>query len=335
MSNFEKSDGFPIIGVGHRLPAVSVDNKTLCKGLDVTPEWIEQKTGIKRRYVASEEDTLSGYALEASQRAMSMAGVNPDDIDLIIVCTFSGDYIFPPLSAKLHRDLGVSGGQILDIQVNCTGVVTGLTCATDRMGNDPEIRNALVVGAEFCTRFISGTDPNTAIFLSDGAGALVVGRRSESVGIMGTAFFTDSSNYEAVRLRGGGASFPMNGSKYPPEVCQMEMNGLATWKQAITHLPPTMRKACQLAGVEIGDVDFFLFHQANLRMIEYIMRKMRVSQDKTYTNVADIGNSGAASLPIAISESVEKGLVKKDDIVLIAGVGAGFNFGASVWRWEI
>jgi len=334
MSRKNVEDGFPIIGVGHHLPDNFITNESLCENLDVTPEWIEHKTGIKRRYVAAKGDSVSEYCLSASIKAMAKAGISASDIDLIIVCTFAGDYVFPPVSAKLHHDLGVSGAQIMDISVNCTGVVTGLTCATDRMSNDPSIKNSLVVGAEFCTRFIDETDPNTAIFLSDGAGAIIVGRGECSEGILGSAFYTDSSNYESVRLRGGGARFPMNGADYSPDIYRMEMNGLATWKQAITHLPPVMRKACENAGVKISEVDFFIFHQANLRMIEYIMRKSRVSESKTYTNVADVGNSGAASLPIALSEACEKNLIKNGDVVLLAAVGAGFNFGASVWQWQ-
>ena len=329
----EKSNGFPILGAGHHLPSSYVTNDALCEKMDVTPEWIEHKTGIKGRYIAGDQETVADYCLVASKRAIENAGIDANEIDLIIVCTFAGDYIFPPLSAKVHNDLGLTGGQILDLSVNCTGVVTGLTVATDRMSKDYSIRYALVIGAEFCTRFIDKTDSSTAVYLSDGAGAVIIGRDKSDFGIQGSAFFTDSSNYEAVRLRGGGASFPMNGSAYSPEVYRMEMNGLATWKQAITHLPSTMRRACDVAGLEIASIDFFVFHQANLRLIEYIMKKMKVDSHKTYTNVADVGNTGAASLPIALSEAIEKKLIKKGDKVMLAAVGAGFNFGASVWQW--
>ncbi|TKJ21543.1 3-oxoacyl-ACP synthase [Blastococcus sp. CCUG 61487] len=323
-------------GVGHVLPEQVEDNETLCRNLDVTPEWIVEKTGIEQRYIAGPDDTASGFATVAAQRALAMAGVPADEVDLIIVCTFSGDYIYPPVSAKVQRDLVAPNAQIFDVQANCTGFVTGLTLASDRMRVDPTVRNAVVIGVEFLSRYIDRTDVNTAIYLSDGAGAAVLSRAADpDDGIMASAFHTDSSNFEAVRMRGGGSSFPLQGRAFDPAVDLMEMNGIATWKQAITHLPKVVRRACEKSGVELESVDFLLFHQANLRLIEYIVQKMRFDLSKTYTNVARVGNTGSASLAIAMSEAVEKGLLKNGDTVVLAAVGAGFNFGASVWRWQL
>ena len=325
--------GVGILGVGHHLPLHVEDNETLCRGLSVMPEWIVEKTGIQRRHLASAEDTASGFAAQAARRAMAMAGVDASQIDMVIACTFSGDYIFPPLSAKLHHDLGMKGAQIFDLQANCTGVVAGLTAASDRMFRDESVRYALVVGVELCSRYVDRSDVNTAIYLSDGAGAIVLGRCEASHGIRASAFFTDSSNYESVRMRGGGSSFPLSGRAYDKAIDSMEMNGIATWKQAITHLPTVVRRACEKAGTTTGEVDFYVFHQANLRLIEYIVRKMGVGLDRTYTNVQDIGNTGSASIAIALSEAVQKGHVKPGSQLMLAAVGAGFNFGANLWRW--
>ena len=328
-----KPSGISVIGVGHHLPTHCIDNEELCRHLDVTPDWIVEKTGIRRRCVAEPEDTLSEYAARATQQALQMANVSPEDIDLIIVCTFSADYVFPPVAAKVQDLIGAKGAHIFDVQANCAGLVTGLTCASDRMSMDPSLRYAVVIGAEFCTRYIDGTDPNTAIYLADGAGATVLGRTPAPSGLLSAAFFSDTSNYESVRLRGGGSSYSIKQRAYLPEIDLMEMNGLATWKQAITHLPTTVRRACQKATINISDVDFFIFHQANLTLIDYIVKKLRASADQTYTNVQDIGNTGAASLAIALSEAVMKGYLDRGAVVVLAGVGAGFNFGASVWRW--
>ena len=188
---------------------------------------------------------------------------------------------------------------------------------------------------ELCSRYIDRTDVNTAIYLSDGAGAAVLCRTDADKGINASAFYTDSSNYESVRMRGGGSSFLIHGRTFDSAIDHMEMNGIATWKQAITHLPKVVRKACEKSGVEIGSVDFIIFHQANLKLIEYIVRKMGFDMSKTYTNVQEIGNTGSASLAIAMSEAVEKSLLKNGDLVVLAAVGAGFNFGASVWRWHM
>lgn len=329
--------GVCITGVGHHLASVVEDNETLCRGLEVTPEWILEKTGIKRRYIAAPEDHASGFAVAAARRAIDAAGIGADEIDLIVCCTFSADYTFPPLSAKVHKELGVKGGQIFDLQANCAGFVSGLTAASDRMAADPEVRNALVIGVEMNSRYIDRANADSVIYHSDGAGAAVLGRREAGTqgvpGIVASAFHTDSSNYEAVRVRGGGSSFPAMSRGGAASSDVMELNGIATWKQAITHLPAVVRAACRKADVELADIDFFVFHQANYNLIDYIVRKMGADLSRTYTNVQEIGNTGAASVAIALSEAVERELIKPGAAVVLAAVGAGFNFGASVWRW--
>jgi 3-oxoacyl-[acyl-carrier-protein] synthase-3 len=328
-----RTGGVAIVGVGHHLPSNVESNEELCRGLAITPEWIVEKTGIQRRYLAEPGDTASAFAGHAARQALAMAGIDASQVDIIIGCTFSGDYIFPPLSAKLHQDLGAKGAQVYDLQANCSGVVAGLTAASDRMFMDDSVRYALVVGVELCSRYVDRSDVNTAIYLSDGAGAVVLGRCDAEHGIRSSAFFTDSANYESVRMRGGGSSFPLRGRAFDPAIDSMEMNGLATWKQAITHMPTVIRRSCEKSGITSKEVDFFVFHQANLRLIEYIVRKLGVGLERTYTNVQDVGNSGSASIAVALSEAVRKGLVKPDSLLMLAGVGAGFNFAASLWRW--
>jgi 3-oxoacyl-[acyl-carrier-protein] synthase-3 len=327
--------GIVISGVGRQLPETIEDNETLCRNLDIDPDWIVEKTGIQRRYIAGPGDSASSLSIAASRSALEMAGVAPDEIDLIIVCTFSGDYVFPPVSAKVQVELGATHAQIFDVQANCTGFVTGLTVASDRMRVDPSVRNALVIGVELNSRYVNRSDVNTAIYLSDGAGAAVLSRAPGEVGIMSSAFHTDGSNYEAVRMRGGGSSHGRVGREFDPAIDYMEMNGIATWKQAITNVPKAIKRACEKSGVAVDQVDFFLFHQANYNMIEYIVRKMRADMSKTHTNVREVGNTGAASPAIVLSEAVEQGLLKNGDLLVMAAVGAGFNFGASVWRWHM
>jgi 3-oxoacyl-[acyl-carrier-protein] synthase-3 len=330
----QPASGIAITGVGHQLPALIEDNETLCRNLRVTPAWIVEKTGIQRRYLAGEGETASDYAVRAARKAMLMAGIDASAIDMVICCTFSADYRFPPLSAKVHLELGLKGGQVYDLQANCAGFISGLTAASDRMRIDAEVRHALVIGVEFNSRFIDRRDADTAIYCSDGASAVVLGRVPEAeaaAGLVASAFFTDSTNYEAVRLRGGGSSYPL------PSRAErsMEMNGLATWKQAITHLPKVIRAACAKAGLGLDEIDFLIFHQANLRLIEFVMARMHVAMNRTFTNVQEIGNTGAASLGIALSEAVEQGLLKLGDRVLFAAVGAGFNYSASIWQWAL
>jgi 3-oxoacyl-[acyl-carrier-protein] synthase-3 len=326
----QPASGIAITGVGHHLPSFFEDNETLCRQLSVTPAWIVEKTGIERRYLASDGETASQFSVCAARQAMAMAGAGPATIDLVICCTFSADERFPPLSAKVHALLGLTGGQIYDLQANCAGLVSGLTAASDRMRLDPRIRHALVIGVEMNSRFIDRRDVNTAIYCSDGAAAVVLARAA-GAGIVASAFFTDSTNYEAVRLRGGGSSWPVPDASN----CAMEINGLATWKQAITHLPRVIRAACTNAALEIEHIDFLIFHQANLRLIEFVMAKMHLAMQRTFTNVQRIGNTGAASVGIALSEAVRQGRLKNGDRVVFAAVGAGFSYSASIWRWVL
>lgn len=326
--------GIGIVGVGHRLSGREETNEELCVLLgDTTPEWIVEKTGITRRYLATEDETASGLAIAAARQALEMAGIGGQDVGLIIACTFSADYAFPPVSAKIQHELGAKGAQIFDLQANCAGFVTGLTVASDRMRADPEVRYAVVVGVELHTRFIDRTDVDTAIYFSDGAGAAVLGHVADDAGILSSAFYTDASNYESVRLRLGGSTYAGADGELPEAARFIEQSGLATWKQAVTHLPATVRRAVARAEIELADVDLLLFHQANLNLVRYVVRKLKHPPEHTYTNVERIGNTGAASVGIVLSEAVRAGRLRSGDVLVLGAVGAGFNFAASVWRW--
>jgi 3-oxoacyl-[acyl-carrier-protein] synthase-3 len=329
-----KDYGVGIIGTSHYLPKKIQTNEELCEVMtDVTPEWIITKTGIKRRYVAGPSDSTSSMASIAAKNILEKHGIAAEEIGLIIVATFSPDYMFPPVSAKIQYNLAAKNAQIIDINTNCTGFVTALTIASDRMLVDPSINYALVIGAELHTPFMNPKDKETAIFFSDGAGAALLGKTIPDKGIVNSKFLTDSSTYEAVRFRAGGSSFPFVSRSFSPEIDYVEMNGLATWKQAITNLPKVIKELLLKADMTIDQIDFCIFHQANLNLIQYIMTKLKISLDKTYTNVEEIGNTGSASVGIALSEAMQLGKIKPGQIVLFAGVGAGFNFGASIWKF--
>jgi 3-oxoacyl-[acyl-carrier-protein] synthase-3 len=330
--------GIGILGTGRALGSRIQTNDELCSTTlpDVTPAWILAKTGIRQRFLVTEDETTSTLALDASRQALESAGVGPESIGMVVVSTFSGDYLFPAASARLHRDLGLQGGQFYDLQANCTGFVSALTAVSDRMIRDPSVGHALVVGAEVLSPFVDYSDVETAIFFSDGAGAVVLGPVAENRGVQASAFHADSSNAEAVRLRGGGSRFPYPAGGLPSEngLGWMEQNGLATWKQAVTHLPGTVRRACDLAGWELDSVDLFVFHQANLQLITYVMAKMKVPMSRTFTNVENLGNTGSASIAIALADAAREGMLSTGDRVVLAGVGAGFTFGATCWVWE-
>jgi 3-oxoacyl-[acyl-carrier-protein] synthase-3 len=326
--------GIGILGTSHYLPEKIQTNEDLCEVMtDVTPEWILKKTGIKRRYIASKDDSSSSMATVAAKKLLEKCNLSPDKINLIVTATFSPDYMFPPVSAKIQLNIGANNAQIIDINTNCTGFVTALTLASDRMRIDDTYEYALVVGVELHTRFINPKDKETAIFFSDGAGVALLGKVKRGLGIINSKFLTDSSTYESVRFRGGGSSYPLLNRVFSPEIDYIEMNGLATWKQAITNLPTVIKKLLLKSDLKIEEIGFCIFHQANLNLIQYIMAKLKIPLDKTYTNVEEIGNTGSASIGIALSEAIELGKVKSGQKVLLAGVGAGFNFGANIWQF--
>jgi 3-oxoacyl-[acyl-carrier-protein] synthase-3 len=306
-----------ICGTGSALGSRILTNAELCQTLGVTEDWVVSKTGIHQRRIAAPGETVATLALQAAQEALSAADVSPAAIGLTIVCTFSSDYLFPPAAMRLHRDLGMKGGYAYDLQANCSGPVMALVAAADRLRAEPETGYALVVGAEVMSQFIDYHDSDTATFLSDGAGAVVLGPSDR--GLVSNAFFADTSDYEAVRcIRGELGSWPT-----------MEMYGMTTGKQAVKHLPPTIRRALAKAGWTTDDVDMYVFHQANLRLIEFLMRGLKQPMNKTYTNVAEIGNTGAASLLCALDGAMREDRIKPGAKVVLAGVGAGFGFGAS------
>ena len=201
--------GVGVIGTGSYLPNKIETNEELCKTLpaEITPQWIIQKTGIKSRRIAEDGITSSFMAMKAAYIAIEKSNIDVQDIGLIICCTHSHEYIFPALSAKIMKELGVKNCQVFDLQANCAGFVTGLTVAADRMKSEYEIKFSLVIGVEMQSPFRNVADYNTAIFLSDGAGAAILGKVSMDKGIIASSFHADPSTYESVRLRGGGSSF--------------------------------------------------------------------------------------------------------------------------------
>lgn len=329
-----KDEGVGIIGSGHYLPSKIQSNDELCKLIpELTPDWIISKTGIKRRYHLAENETASSMAIEASKNAITNSGIDAKEIGLVIVASFSQDYLFPPMSAKIHSHFRLFRDcQILDVNTNCVGLVTALTIASERMKCDASIKNALVIGAEVLSKYTNPKDKETAVFFSDGASAVVLGRVDDAIGFRSAKFMTDSSTYESVRMRGGGSSFPIAEKSEDLKVLYAEQNGLATWKQAVTNFPVVIQKLLEKENLKIDEIDFFIFHQANGFLIDYLMKKMKVPLNKTFTNVEEIGNTGSASIGIALSQAYSKGLIKSGSNLVIAGVGAGFNFGACLFK---
>jgi 3-oxoacyl-[acyl-carrier-protein] synthase III len=323
-----------IVGTGHYIASKIQTNEELCALIpELTPDWIISKTGIKQRYHISDQETASSMATNAFNNAIKNAGINPNDVGLIVLASFSQDYLFPPMSAKIHANLNLNKEcQIMDINTTCVGLVTALSIASERMMFDSTIKNAVVIGVEALSKYTNPNDKETAIFFSDGAASIVLGKVEKQLGYKNSKFMTDSSTYESVRMRGGGSLFPPSQKINDTKIMYAEQNGLATWKQAVTNFPVVIQKLLEIESIKIDEIDFFIFHQANAFLIDYLMKKMRVPLTKTFINVNEIGNTGAASIGIALSQAFENGLIKKGQKVVIAGVGSGFNFGACLFN---
>lgn len=325
--------GIGILGTGRFLPPHTVFNDAIEQKCGLPPGTIEEKTGIKSRRIAADGDTASAYSVAAAQDAMENAGISAEQIGLIVCCTFTGDYIYPALACKVQQLLGARQAGAFDVMANCTGFQVGLTVASDRLKADPSIEYALVIGTALQSRFINWSDPESAMYFGDGTGAAVLGHVPDGYGILASEILTNGTVFDSVRLRGGGSSFPLRPDNVNLGLQYYEMNGMEVWKQVVQYQPKVLRRSLEKIGMTVDDVDFFIFHQANLNLIRFLMAKMKQPMSKTYTNVTEIGNTADASMAIALCDADRLGLLRHDDLVIISGVGAGFTFGATTIKW--
>lgn len=324
--------GISIIGVGGYVPTQPKTNEELALTTGLTPDQIVERTGVRARYVVGPGESASGISAAAAREALAMASVAPEQLGLIVGCTFSGDYVFPAMSCRVAGLLGARNAGAFDLMANCTGFQVGISVVSDWMERDPAVEHGLVLGTAVQSPYIDWSDVES-IYFGDGAGAAVLGRVPSGYGILSRDLFSNPVVYDSVRLRGGGSSHPIRPENVGDGLQFYEMNGMEVWKQVIQYQPRVIKGALAKIGKTVEDVDFFIFHQANLRLIEFLMARMRQPMERTYTNVATIGNTADASLALALAGAVKEGRIGRDALVVISGVGAGFTFGATVLRW--
>jgi len=329
----ERDYGIGVAGVGKYLPEGVISNEDLEQSTGIKAEDILRKTGILTRRKAADDDVASQMAARAAQDALDMAGITADQLGLIITCSFTGDYIYPAVAIRIQEILGASNAGAFDLMANCTGFQVGLGVASDRMLVDPQIEYTLVIGAALQTRYIDYTNADSAIYFGDGAGAAILKRVPDGYGIISNDVLSNGRAFDSVRLRGGGSSHPMRRNNVDDGLQYYEIVGLEVWKQVVQNLPKSLVRATAKIGKEVKDIDFFVFHQANLRLIEFLMGKMRRPMSDTYTNVEEYGNTADASQAIALCDAVNNDAIKRGDLVAISGVGAGFIFGTTLIRW--
>lgn len=331
--NLKPDYGIGVLGTGKYIPNKLITNEQIEKWTGLPFGTIVKKTGIEKRFIAEDNETASSMSSFAAKKAIKSAGLKPEDINLIICATFTGDYRYPALACKVQKDIGAKNAGAFDLMANCTGFQVGLSVASDKMLVNPDIKYALVIGSALQSRFIDWKDPNSSIYFGDGAGAAVLGHVPSEYGLLATDIFSNSNAFESVRLRGSGSSYPMGEKNENPKLNYYEINGLEVWKQLIQYQPIAIKNSLAKIKLDVNDVDLFIFHQANLLLIEYLMAKMRLPMDRTVTNVAKYGNTADASLAIVLDDALNQKRIHRDKIVVISGVGAGFIFGSSVFRW--
>lgn len=328
-----------IIGTGSALPSIRVDNSELAEFLDTNDDWITSRVGISSRYVCAPHESTVSLAAQACSNALDQAGCRAEDIDLVIVATVTPDKQLPSAAALLAKELGVNNSLAFDMQAACSGFLFALATA-DSLLASLGLERALIVGAESLSRIIDWSDRNTAVLFGDGAGACVLHRPSESVGsaLRSTHLRTHAQGADLIRRPGcpfPPATFPAHkgkddrsGSPY------VEIQGREVFKSGCQFMVESIQAVLSDANLRIDDVALFIPHQSNLRMIKSVCTAIgRTESTKIVTNIERIGNTSAASIPIALDEAVRTGMVSSGDILLLTAVGSGMTYGSVLLQW--
>jgi 3-oxoacyl-[acyl-carrier-protein] synthase-3 len=318
-----------VLGCGSFLPANAVSNNDLAKRVDTTDEWIVDRTGIRRRHFAAPGETTSDLALAAGRRALAAADVGVADLDLVIVATTTPDDTFPATATKVQAKLGMVRGAAFDIQAVCSGFIYALSVA-DNFIRAGQAKTILVIGAETMSRILDWNDRTTCVLFGDGAGAVVLqaaaGEGSNADrGILNTKIFSDGRLHDLLYTDGGVSTTGTAG--------HLRMQGREVFKHAVTNISAAIEASTREAGLGVGDIDWFVPHQANQRILDGTARKLDIRPERVISTVADHGNTSAASVPLALSVGVQDGRIKRGDLVLMEAMGGGFTWGAALLRW--
>ncbi len=320
-----------VLGTGSHLPSNRVTNQALAErlakdGIETSDEWIVARTGIHARHFADPDVTTSDLALVAAQRAIEAADIDPQSIDLIIVATSTPDFVFPSTACLLQNKLGIrNGGAAFDVQAVCSGFAYALATA-DSFIRSGQHRNALVVGAETFSRILDFKDRTTCVLFGDGAGAGVLSA-SDEPGILGSALHADGSYSHILCTPGNVNGGVIAGSAF------LHMDGQAVFKLAVNVLEKVAVEALEKANLSADQVDWLIPHQANIRIMTSTCRKLGLPQDRMVVTVGEHGNTSAASIPLALDVAVRDGRIQRGQTVLVEGVGGGFTWGATVFRF--
>jgi 3-oxoacyl-[acyl-carrier-protein] synthase-3 len=322
-----------IIGTGSYAPAKVLTNYDLEKLVDTSDEWIRTRTGISERRMTTETEATSDLAYEASLRALAAAGVDPADLDMVLVATVTPDMFFPSTACILQDRLGSRRAGAMDISAACSGFIYGLAVADGllRLGT---LRTVLLVGAETLTKIVNWKDRNTCVLFGDGAGAAVLRWSEGERGILSVHLFADGAKGSHLIIPGGGSRHPISQQVVEEGLAAIQMNnGNEVFKVAVRAMEDAAITALKHNHLDLGDVDLLVPHQANLRIIDAVGQRLGLPEDKVCVNIHKYGNTSAASIPLALDEAIQAGRVKPGDLLLLCAFGGGLTWGSALIRW--
>ncbi|GIO30045.1 MULTISPECIES: beta-ketoacyl-ACP synthase III [Paenibacillus] len=321
-----------IIGTGMYVPEKVLTNADLEKMVDTNDEWIVSRTGIRERHIAADDQATSDLCYEAAVKALESAGMTADQLDLIIVATITPDTFFPSTACILQDKLGAKKAAAFDLSAACSGFVYGLATASNFIGSGM-YNNALVIGADCLSRITDYTDRNTCVLFGDGAGAVILGEVPEGRGFQSFDLGAEGAGGTLLKLEAGGSRMPASVETVEGKKHYIYMNGREVFKFAVRVMNTATGDALKKAGKTKEDIDLFVPHQANIRIIQSAMERLELSESKVVVNVDKYANTSAASIPLALVEAAEQGRIKEGDCVLMVGFGGGLTWGASVLIW--
>ncbi len=320
-----------ILGTGAYVPKRVLTNADLERMVDTSDTWIIERTGIRERRVVEPGQACSDLAIEAAQRALIAADVAASEIDLILLATCTGDSPLPSTACLIQHRLGANRAAACDISAACCGFIYALAIADAYVKNG--MRHVLVIGSEVMSAITDWTDRNTCVLFGDGAGAVVVGQGTEGSGILSTHLHANGGLSDMIQVPGGGSREPASKEVLEEKRCFIKMKGNETFKIAVKSMEEATKEALDANKLKMDDVDLFIPHQANMRILNAVGQRLGLAREKLMINLDRFGNTSAASIPLALDQAVQEGRIHKGSVVLLAAFGAGLTWASTVVRW--
>ncbi len=321
-----------ILGWGAYVPRRVVTNADIARLVDTSDEWIVERTGIRERRLAAPDESTATMAIAAAEQALASAGADPLAIDLIIVATATPDYAFPATACLVQRGIGANRAAAFDLGAGCSGFIYALAMGAHAI-EAGAYRYALVIGAETLSRITNWSDRGTCVLFGDGAGAVLLGQAHNPGGILATHLGADGAGADWLILPAGGSRKPASAETVEQNLHTIQMDGQKVFRFATKIIPEATRKVLEQAGLSVANVDLVIAHQANARILQAAAERLGLPREKMYANIDRYGNTSAASIPIALCEAAEAGLLRPGQRVVLVGFGAGLTWGAALLEW--